>query len=131
VYERLYYGAAVAPSILRKSERDDAVVVAHSFSKSYCMTGWRLGWMVGRSDVVHKATEMNEFIISHAPSMVQKPAKLPCARENLKSNLWLPDCKENLEFCQSALAIDAWCYPSEARRGLLPVSPDFRPPRFL
>ncbi len=42
----------VAPSILRKCQPNDMVVVAHSFSKSYCMTGWRLGWVAGRSDLV-------------------------------------------------------------------------------
>ena len=72
VYERLYYGGRVAPSILRKCTREDAVLAPQSFSKSYCMTGWRLGWLVARRDLVKKATELNEFIISHAPAMAQK-----------------------------------------------------------
>ena len=42
-------GTAV-PSILRKATREDAVVdVVQSFSKTYCMTGWRVGWLVCRS----------------------------------------------------------------------------------
>src|SRR5581483_849737 len=40
-----------APSILRLCDRDDAVVVVQSFSKSYCMTGWRVGWLVTRPDL--------------------------------------------------------------------------------
>jgi aspartate/methionine/tyrosine aminotransferase len=72
VYERLYYNGPVAPSILRRCTRDDAVLVPQSFSKSYCMTGWRLGWLVARRDLARKATELNEFIVSHAPAMVQK-----------------------------------------------------------
>src|SRR5205085_10753659 len=71
VYERLYYGGPVAPSILRKTSPDDAVIVVQSFSKSYCMTGWRLGWLVSRGDLVRKATQLNEFIVSHAASMTQ------------------------------------------------------------
>ena len=51
VYDRLYYAGGrlgdPVPSILRKATRDDAVMVIHSFSKSYCMTGWRVGWLVG------------------------------------------------------------------------------------
>ena len=43
VYERLFYGGPVAPSILRKCTPADAVIVVQSFSKSYCMTSWRLG----------------------------------------------------------------------------------------
>jgi aspartate/methionine/tyrosine aminotransferase len=76
VYERLYYHGAVAPSILRKCTRDDAVVVPQSFSKSYCMTGWRLGWLVARRDLARKATELNEFIVSHAPAMAQKAGEI-------------------------------------------------------
>jgi hypothetical protein len=52
VYDRLYYAGASlgepVPSILRLATREDAVVVVHSFSKSYCMTGWRVGWLVAR-----------------------------------------------------------------------------------
>lgn len=76
VYERLYYNGPVAPSILRKCTRDDAVLVPQSFSKSYCMTGWRLGWLVARRDLARKATELNEFIVSHAPAMAQKAGEV-------------------------------------------------------
>lgn len=73
VYERLTYGPAnPEPSILRLATREDAVLVAQSFSKSYCMTGWRLGWLVGRADLIAKATQRNEFIVSCAPAFVQK-----------------------------------------------------------
>ncbi len=103
VYERLYYRAAVAPSILRKCQRDDGVVVAHSFSKSYCMTGWRLGWVVGRKDLVQKATEMNEFIISHAPSMVQKAGEAALREGESEIRIMVARLKENLAFCQRSL----------------------------
>jgi aspartate aminotransferase len=46
-----------------------------SFSKSYCMTGWRLGWLVARRDLAAKARPLNEFIVSHAPSFTQKAAE--------------------------------------------------------
>jgi hypothetical protein len=36
------------------------------------MTGWRLGWLVGRADLIAKATQRNEFIVSCAPAFVQK-----------------------------------------------------------
>jgi len=72
VYERIYFAGPVAPCLLRLCSRDDAVIVVQSFSKSYCMTGWRLGWVVSRRDLVHKAAQLNEFIVSHAPSMVQR-----------------------------------------------------------
>jgi hypothetical protein len=75
VYERLWYGGEngePAPSILRLASREDAVFVVQSFSKSYCMTGWRVGWLVARRDFARRATQLNEFIISSAPAFAQK-----------------------------------------------------------
>ena len=48
VYERLYYGGehGAPRSFLDIAGADDRLVVAHSFSKSFLMTGWRLGWLV-------------------------------------------------------------------------------------
>ena len=107
VYDRLYYAGRSlgepVPSILKKATRDDAVAVIHSFSKSYCMTGWRVGWLVGRRDLGRKATQLNEFIISHAPSFAQKAAEtaLECGEGELLR--MLQRLKENRDFCLQAL----------------------------
>jgi len=74
VYERLYFGGRCAPSFLDIATPEDRVVVAHSFSKSFLMTGWRLGWMVlpatpGVRDAVGKLLEFNT---SCAPVFVQR-----------------------------------------------------------
>jgi aspartate aminotransferase len=107
VYDRLYYagerlGDAV-PSILRLARRDDAVIVVHSFSKSYCMTGWRVGWLVARADLARKATQLNEFIISHAPSFAQKAAETALARGEEELARMLERLKENRDLCLEAL----------------------------
>jgi aspartate/methionine/tyrosine aminotransferase len=67
------------------------------------MTGWRLGWVAGRSDLVQKATEMNEFIISHAPSMVQKAGEAALRQGESEIASMVAQLGENLTFCQSAL----------------------------
>ena len=49
VYERVFFAGAAgacAPSFLDIAEPDDRLLVVHSFSKSFLMTGWRLGWIV-------------------------------------------------------------------------------------
>lgn len=46
VYGRLVFGQHSAPSILDHAEPEDLLLVVNSFSKSWAMTGWRLGWMV-------------------------------------------------------------------------------------
>ncbi|MGD0620748.1 MAG: aminotransferase class I/II-fold pyridoxal phosphate-dependent enzyme, partial [Bryobacteraceae bacterium] len=55
VYDRLNFTGpkafSPAPTILRLATRDDAVIVVQSFSKAWCMTGWRVGWMIARRDL--------------------------------------------------------------------------------
>ena len=46
VYNRLVFGRRSAPSILDNADPEDRLLVLNSFSKSWAMTGWRLGWMV-------------------------------------------------------------------------------------
>ena len=107
VYDRLYYAGArlgdPVPSILRRATRDDAVMVVHSFSKSYCMTGWRLGWLVARRDVASKATELNEFIVSHAPTFTQKAGETALAEGEPELERMLVRLRENRDLCLQAL----------------------------
>lgn len=108
VYERLYYGgskgaAGVAPSILRLCSRADAVIVVQSFSKSYRMTGWRLGWVVSRGDLVAKASQLNEFIVSHAPSMIQKAGETALAQGDDEISGMVEMFHERMSFCYEAL----------------------------
>jgi aspartate/methionine/tyrosine aminotransferase len=84
--------------------RDDAVMVVHSFSKSYCMTGWRVGWLIARRDAAAKATELNEFIISHAPSFAQKAAETALADGEPELRSMLARLKENRDLCLAALS---------------------------
>jgi aspartate/methionine/tyrosine aminotransferase len=75
-YERLYYGekdgaAACAPSFLDLASRDERVVATNTFSKSWLMTGWRLGWMVAPKPLVPEVAKLIEFNTSCVPGFVQ------------------------------------------------------------
>ncbi len=107
VYERLNYTGAkltdAAPSILKLATREDPVVVVQSFSKAYCMTGWRLGWLVARRDLATRASQLNEFIVSHAASFTQRAAETALLwGENTMAEM-LVRLKENRDFCLAAL----------------------------
>jgi aspartate aminotransferase len=104
VYDRLYYDGAVMPSILTKATRDDPVVVIQSFSKTYCMTGWRLGWLVARRDLVAKATQLNEFIVSHAPSFAQKAGETALAEGEEEVAQMVARLRENRDLAVASLA---------------------------
>lgn len=103
VYERIYYSGPVAPSILRLCSRDDAVIVIQSFSKTYCMTGWRLGWLVARQDLAKKATQLNEFIVSHAPSMVQRAGEVALKQGDTEVGSMVDSLQKRVRFCFETL----------------------------
>jgi aspartate aminotransferase len=71
VYGRITYGVPHAPSFLTLIEPDDPVVIVNSFSKTWSMTGWRLGWIVAPSELMLAVEKMTEFNISHATTFVQ------------------------------------------------------------
>lgn len=107
VYERLYYRPETvgepAPTILRKAGREDAVIVTQSFSKAYCMTGWRLGWVVARADLAERATRLNEYIVSHAPSFTQKAGETALLWGERVLREMVAGLKANRDFCLEAL----------------------------
>ncbi|MEW9584667.1 pyridoxal phosphate-dependent aminotransferase [Paraburkholderia sp. DGU8] len=90
VYERLYYGdadhgdadsanaltggarAPAAPSFLDLAARDERVICVNSFSKTWLMTGWRLGWIVAPSGLMDDLAKLVEYNTSCAPSFVQR-----------------------------------------------------------
>jgi aspartate/methionine/tyrosine aminotransferase len=77
VYERLYFEPtpnACAPSFLDISAPDDRLVVTHSFSKSFLMTGWRLGWLVLPPSMVEGIGKLIEFNTSCASVFTQRAA---------------------------------------------------------
>jgi aspartate/methionine/tyrosine aminotransferase len=106
VYERLCYTlepGEPAPSILRLATREDAVIVVQSFSKSYCMTGWRLGWLVTRADLAERAAQLNEFITSHAPSFTQHAGEIALAEGESFIREMTDRLRENRDYCLSQL----------------------------
>ena len=77
VYERLYFEATpngCAPSFLDVARPDDRLIVAHSFSKSFLMTGWRLGWLVMPPALTHPMGKLIEFNTSCASVFTQRAA---------------------------------------------------------
>jgi aspartate/methionine/tyrosine aminotransferase len=77
VYERLVYDGkpgerTSAPSFLDIASPEDRLVSANSFSKSWLMTGWRLGWVVAPEAMMTDLGKLIEYNTSCAPGFVQK-----------------------------------------------------------
>jgi aspartate/methionine/tyrosine aminotransferase len=67
------------------------------------MTGWRLGWLVARRDLAQKAAQLNEFIVSHAPSFAQRAAETALVWGEGELRKMLVRLKENRDFSLAAL----------------------------
>jgi aspartate/methionine/tyrosine aminotransferase len=72
-YERLYYGEGdVAPSFLDLAADEERLISANTFSKSWLMTGWRLGWLVVPPGLTADLGKLIEYNTSCAPVFVQR-----------------------------------------------------------
>ena len=78
MYDRLLFTDEPFPTGLRLAntravdpESWGRMVVINGFSKTFCMTGWRLGYLISAPPLIANMARMQEFITSHAPSMAQ------------------------------------------------------------
>ncbi|MFN2570384.1 MAG: aminotransferase class I/II-fold pyridoxal phosphate-dependent enzyme, partial [Gemmatimonadales bacterium] len=70
-YCEITFDGYVAPSIFELPGAMDVAVEFHSLSKSFCMTGWRLGWAVGRPDRIAALARVKNYIDTGAFLAVQ------------------------------------------------------------
>jgi len=72
-YDRLWYGAdAAAPSFLDIAEAGDRLVSTNTFSKSWLMTGWRIGWLVAPPELAIQIGKLIEYNTACVPMFVQR-----------------------------------------------------------
>ena len=71
VYIRLAYDRPRAPSFLDLAKPDDRLIVINSFSKSWSMTGWRLGWLTHAASLGNVFAKLNEFNLAAPTTFVQ------------------------------------------------------------
>ena len=75
IYEHLLYDGAQAPSMpVLVPELADTCVVLNGVAKTYAMTGWRVGWMIGSKDVVKAATNLQSHATSNVANVSQRAA---------------------------------------------------------
>lgn len=71
VYARLVYDRHHAPAIVEIAEPEDRVISINSFSKSWSMTGWRLGWITAPPSLELPLAKLNEYNIAGPTTFVQ------------------------------------------------------------
>ena len=102
VYERVFFAGApgdCAPSFLDIAEPEDRLLVVHSFSKSFLMTGWRLGWIVAPPGLATELAKLIEFNTSCAPVFVQRAALAALGQ----ADRTVPELVGRLRVCRDTL----------------------------
>ena len=75
IYEHLLYDGAIAPSIcVAVPELADRTIIINGVAKTYAMTGWRVGWMIGPKDLIKAATNLQSHLSSNVSNVSQRAA---------------------------------------------------------
>lgn len=103
VYGRMAYGQLAAPSILELAEPEDRVIAVNSFSKSWAMTGWRLGWAVHPSSIAATLAMMTQYTSNGTGTFLQH-AGVAAIQKGEQFVGWMRDyCAAGVEVVYSAL----------------------------
>ncbi len=75
MYEHLVYGGVAAPSLpVLVPEAADRCVIVNAVSKSYAMTGWRVGWLIGPPDFARAVTRLQTHVSTNVNNVAQRAA---------------------------------------------------------
>ena len=75
IYEHLLYDGAMAPSLpVLVPALADTCIIINGVAKTYAMTGWRVGWMIGPKDVIKAATNLQSHLTSNVANVSQRAA---------------------------------------------------------
>lgn len=75
IYEHLLYDGATAPSMpVVVPAIADTCIILNGVAKTYAMTGWRVGWMIGPKDVIKAATNLQSHLTSNVSNVSQRAA---------------------------------------------------------
>ncbi len=75
IYEHLLYDGATAVSMpVAVPALADTCIILNGVAKTYAMTGWRVGWMIGPKDVIKAATNLQSHLSSNVNNVAQRAA---------------------------------------------------------
>ena len=82
-YDRIWFGEGdAAPAFLTLADKEDRLVTTNTFSKSWLMTGWRMGWLVAPPELAIQIGKLIEYNTSCVPVFVQRRGSPQSSRVN-------------------------------------------------
>ena len=123
-YEALVYDGARHVSTLSIPDSKDNVVGLFSFSKTFAMTGWRLGYLCGPKEFITRASRIHNLVLAHVSSHIQIAGVRALARwDNLVPSIVSELDKRRKAFVSELNTIDGVSY--KPPQGTFYVFPDF------
>jgi aspartate aminotransferase len=113
IYEHLVYGGLQNVSIATVTpELGDRVVVLNGVAKTYAMTGWRVGWLIGPTDLVQAASNLQSHATSNVANVSQRAA-LAAVSGDLSAVATMRDAfdRRRKTIVEMLSAIDGVCCP--------------------
>jgi aspartate/methionine/tyrosine aminotransferase len=104
VYHRIVYDRPAAFSFLEIARPDDALFVVNSFSKSWAMTGWRLGWLIAPEGFMPTAEKLIQFNTSGGQAFLQHGAIAALDRGEDFVAQFVERCRKGRDIVSSRLA---------------------------
>ena len=132
VYARLYFDGPAAPSILQFAEPEDLVLTVNSFSKTWAMTGWRVGWLTHPESVAAQVAAMTQYINSGTAGPLQAGAHAALTQGEGLAGEMRDRCRDGIARAHTALSkVPGIILPKAPRGGMyvffaLPRWPDSR-----
>ncbi len=124
IYQRLTYFTDVAPSIAAVTPRFENWLLINGVAKSYSMTGWRVGWMVGPHDVIDAANAHQSHATGNVANVAQQAAiaALTGPQETVEEMRRAFDARRKLMYSMVSSIPGVACVEPE---GAFYVFPDF------
>ncbi|HXF96119.1 MAG TPA: aminotransferase class I/II-fold pyridoxal phosphate-dependent enzyme [Gemmatimonadales bacterium] len=114
-YAEITFDGYVAPSIFEIPGARDVAVEFHSLSKSFCMTGWRLAWAVGRAELIAALARVKNYVDTGAFLAVQAAGAAVLARAEELVRPYVARFRERRDAMVAALAAEGFdCAPPRA-----------------
>lgn len=103
VYQRMVYDGRVAPSVAAIAKPDDPVIIVNSFSKSWAMTGWRLGWITHPPELGDVFGNLIEHNYSCVPDFIQRAGQYAIENGEPAVAAMIDHCRRGRDICAQRL----------------------------
>ncbi|MCC9135188.1 aminotransferase class I/II-fold pyridoxal phosphate-dependent enzyme [Pontibacter silvestris] len=103
IYDFVTYGKPFTPILSCERAKKERTIIVNGFSKSFAMSGWRIGYMAGSADLIKKCTDFQGSTFSGVSVFIQDAAVATLEHQENALATMLPILEANRQFMRQAL----------------------------